>query len=585
MDTKEFIYKLKTERFPEEDYLYNKTVYVNDTTKVTITCKEHGDFEQTPHYIRRKDRGGCPLCKRNKSGYQVFDTKSFIKKAKEIHGNKYLYTSAEYVNTNTKLVITCKIHGDFEQTPNSHTHGAGCPKCAMVKKDNDPSRCHLFISKAKEIHNNKYNYDKVHYVNNKTKVIITCKKHGDFEQTPNRHIAGNGCPKCAIPLITASSEAKKDTTNSFIKKAKKVHGDFYDYSKVEYVDSNTKIMISCPEHGYFEQLPKGHLSGKRCIKCAKKDPFIEVIIKNFLRDNKINFVEHDRNILNGKEIDIYLPDYKFGIECHGNYWHSEALPSNRNRRSWLINHMKEKFNLCELQDIRLLQFYEDEILHKLDIIKKMILLKSSIGLEKIFARKTKLIDDTDERLSKNIINSFLDSTHIQGRCVYKYAYGLLDTNTSELLAVMLFNFTTSNRGSVADGKNWELVRFASSKQVVGGASKLLTAFCKDDRIDEIESIVSYSDNRISNGNLYKTLGFDLIKEIPPDYYYINTNNNQASERRYHKSFMKKSNQAKKFKDPTTCKKIFDPNLTEYENSHANGYYRIYNAGLRKWILK
>lgn len=587
MNTKEFIRKLKSERFIDEDYLYDKVVYVNDTTKVIITCKKHGDFEQTPHYIRRKDRGGCPLCRRNKSGYNVFDIKTFIKKANEIHGNKYLYNKATYIGSNTKVTITCREHGDFKQTPNTHIHGAGCPLCAREKvRDTNTYTINNFIESAKKIHGDRYDYSKSIYVNNKTKLTIICKEHGEFEQSPNRHNAGSGCPLCGKLLVLKEIDNKKYNTEDFIKRAKEIHEDFYDYSKVNYIDANTKIDIICPIHGKFTQLPKGHLSGKRCLKCAKKNPYIEEVIKDFLIENNIDFIEHDREILDGKEIDIYLPDYKFGIECHGNYWHSDALPANRKstNRSWLINHMKDKFINAEKKDVRLVQFYEDEILQKLDIIKKMILFKSHIGLERVFARKTTVVDDTSKYLTKTTVNNFLNKNHIQGACAYKFAYGLLSKNTNELLAVMLFNYTTSNRGSICNGKDWELVRFASDKQIVGGASKLLTAFCLDDRINEIANIVSYSDNRISDGQLYKSLGFELEKEVPPDYYYIDITNNRASTKRFHKSYMKKSNQAKRFSDPDTCKSVFDPNLTEYINANANGFFRIYNAGLRKWIL-
>ena len=120
----------------------------------------------------------------------------------------------------------------------------------------------IFIGKAKIIHGDKYDYSKVDYVNAKTKVCIICKKHGEFLQSPNKHLIGNGCPKCI---------GRGKTNDDFINEAKKIHGSKYDYSKVEYVNTSTKVCIICKEHGEFWQTPHGHLSGKGCIRCAKKE--------------------------------------------------------------------------------------------------------------------------------------------------------------------------------------------------------------------------------------------------------------------------------------------------------------------------
>jgi len=104
-----------------------------------------------------------------------------------------------------------------------------------------------FINRAEKIHRNKYDYSLVEYVNTKTKIKIICKKHGIFEQTPNNHLCGKNCPKC--------HDYNKLTTKEFINKAEKDHGNKYDYSLVEYVNTKTKIKIICKKHGIFEQKP------------------------------------------------------------------------------------------------------------------------------------------------------------------------------------------------------------------------------------------------------------------------------------------------------------------------------------------
>ena len=183
-------------------------------------------------------------------------TEEFIAKAREVHGNKYDYSKVEYKNTNTKVCIICKEHGEFWQTANSHLSGHGCPNCTgNIKKTSKE-----FIARAHEVHGDKYDYSKVEYKNNSTKVCIICEEHGEFWQLPNNHIKGQGCPKCI---------GKNLTTEDFIAKAREIHGDKYDYSKSEYINSQTKVCIICPEHGEFYQIPPSHLQGSGCPECAK----------------------------------------------------------------------------------------------------------------------------------------------------------------------------------------------------------------------------------------------------------------------------------------------------------------------------
>ena len=129
-----------------------------------------------------------------------------------------------------------------------------------------------FIKKARQIHGDKYDYSKVEYTNNKTKVCIICSEHGEFWQTPHSHLSKKGCPRCC-------KRNYKYTTEQFIEKAREVHGDKYDYSKVEYVNANTKICIICPEHGEFWQTPASHLNGKGCEKCVRPSYDTESFVK------------------------------------------------------------------------------------------------------------------------------------------------------------------------------------------------------------------------------------------------------------------------------------------------------------------
>ena len=187
-------------------------------------------------------------------------TKNFIKKANFKHNNKYDYSKTKYKSSSCKIIITCPEHGDFEQTPNSHLSGHGCGKCSK----NYNYSTEQFIEKAKFIHDDKFDYSKTLYLNARTKVIIICSKHGEFTQVPNNHLNGQGCPKCKIDKSTIEL---KSTTEEFIQKAKVIHNDIYDYSKVNYSNNYTKVIITCKQHGDFEQAPNVHLKGVGCPTC------------------------------------------------------------------------------------------------------------------------------------------------------------------------------------------------------------------------------------------------------------------------------------------------------------------------------
>jgi len=129
--------------------------------------------------------------------YNKVTLSDFILKAKKVHNDKYKYSKVDYQHTNNKVCIICSIHGEFWQTPHQHIQGRGCPKCAMLlRKQNHPFSTNEFILKANQIHNFKYDYIKVCYVDCKTNVCIICPDHGEFWQNPHRHLQGCGCPRC-----------------------------------------------------------------------------------------------------------------------------------------------------------------------------------------------------------------------------------------------------------------------------------------------------------------------------------------------------------------------------------------------------
>ena len=245
----------------------------------------------------------------------------FLADAHAAHGDKYDYSKVDYKDSQTKVCIIChktdafgREHGEFWQSPSCHTQGQGCPRCSGRKKRTREE----FIAQARRVHGDKYNYDKVVYVNDSTKVTVTCKKHGDFQITPTNHIhSGQGCKYCAHDK---TGERSRLTQDEFITRATKVHDGKYNYDKVEYRDSHTRVIIHCPKHGDFKQLPYQHLNGHGCPKCATEVTILKesVSTEEFIkRAQAIHSQKYDYSqvVMNGMNEPVYIicPE-------HGGFW-------------------------------------------------------------------------------------------------------------------------------------------------------------------------------------------------------------------------------------------------------------------------
>ena len=245
-------------------------------------------------------------------------TQEFIEQAKKIHKNLYNYSKVRYINNQTKVVIVCKIHGQFLQAPSHHLSKKGCALCKGSRRKTTEE----FITESKKIHKDTYNYSKVKYINNQTKVTITCIKHGDFFQIPSSHIYKKaGCPICAI-------EHRKNkltkAVETFIEQAHLIHKDTYDYSKIEYISSLKKVEIICKKHGSFWQTPSNHLNGKNCKKCSieKRTDIRRKGIKKFIEEVK----KTHQDTYDYANIEYINNKIKIAITCkvHGIFWQNPS---------------------------------------------------------------------------------------------------------------------------------------------------------------------------------------------------------------------------------------------------------------------
>lgn len=385
LTTEEFIERAKI--IHGDKYDYSLVNYINFSTKVEIICKTCGNhFWMTPGNHLYGEQG-CPLCAiehvKITSKKNALTLEEFITRAKEVHGNKYDYSLVEYVNLITPVKIICPIDGVFEQKPLLHLRGSGCQICAQ--RDLKMSK-EVFIRRAKEVHGDKYDYSKVVYINTNTKVEIICPIHGSFWVTPAAHLHGYSCKKCA-------NENKKYSTEEFIEKAREIHGDYYDYSKVIYTGHRKKVEVICPIHGSFFIEARKLLQGKGCPLCNRIISTGENKIKKWLELNNFKYTIYqtfeglkDKRSLN---VDIYLPENNLAIEYQGEHHYKavqfKGIPKEKAEENFkeVLKHDKIKEEYFKNSNINLLCIHYcdynniDEILEKVVIEKDYEYLKNT----------------------------------------------------------------------------------------------------------------------------------------------------------------------------------------------------------------
>jgi len=530
----EFI--IKSKKVHGNKYDYSIVDYVNGTSPITIICPIHGEFiKNGSHHLRGQ---GCPKCATNKTSNKQRKTKGdFVKESKLIHGDKYDYSKVKYVNYNTKVTITCQTHGDFNQTPGGHLSGRGCKYCSQ----NHPMNTRMFIEKSRFVFGDVYGYDKTDYTTSSKKVTITCPIHGDFRKSPNNHlIKKQGCPRCSKIIDTIS----------FIEKSKSRFINNFNYDKTHYTSMDDECVVTCVTHGDIVVTPKYHInSSYGCKSCSNSNSKGEEEITNFLTILGVDYVSNDRSLLNGKELDIYIPEYNLAIEHNGLYWHSSEFLDKDYHLDKTINCIENK--------IKLIHIFEDEWLHKQEIVKSMIKHRLRLTDKTIFARKC------DVRVvTKKEKKDFLNNNHLQGSCPTTYDVGLYYGGL--LVSIMCFG-----KRDILKNKNMELIRFCNSlnTNVVGSFGKLFSFFKRSNT--DIKEIISYCDRRWGEGGVYLENGFTFISDTIPNYCYI-VNKSRESRYKYQKH------------------KLLNMGLgvvseTEEEIMLKNNFYRIYDCGNKKYV--
>lgn len=531
-------------------YDYSLSVYEGSTKHILIVCPFHGNFYKTPskHLLGQ----GCPDCSKENKKDTLED---FILKANKLHNNFYNYDKSIYTKSKDNINIVCKEHGEFSIIASNHLQGQGCPNCN--------NKLENFIENSHKIHNNFYNYSKVKYINNSTKVCIICPIHGEFFQTPSNHVQGRGCIICGRQ---SSAKFKQYDTKSFIEKANIVHSNKYSYSSTLYQNFYEPIAIICPEHGPFNQRPYMHLYGNGCPKCSYSISKAELEIVEYIKSLGID--EQDIQMsyrLENKQIDIYLKKYNLAIEFNGTMFHHS---SNSKYVSYFalktqVNpyYHYDKWKLCFDNGITLLSIYDFywNIESKKDILKSKI--KHYLGLDKkIFARKTSI-----KEIDNYIAYDFYSQNHLEGKGLFygrSKSYGLFINDKLIMAATVGKIYDQSSKVF----KN-KLHRICTLKghTVIGGISKL------NKYLNKIYPDYSYQILLSSGGSSLKCSNYKIIK---PRYFWVHPN----TLKYYHRNSTQKAKLEKTFKKPLE-------DLSETEYMESLGFLKVYDNGLAEIFVK
>lgn len=539
-------------------------------------------------------------------------TEKFIEKARLVHGNKYDYSKSVYVTSHCKLVIVCPVHGEFEQIPNSHLNGRGCDQCGVQTRAKlKAMSTSSFIDKAKSVHGDKYDYSSSTYTTSKEKIAIICPIHGEFRQTPNAHLNGQNCPKCGKSKQT---DNKRMTHTEWLSKVESVHGEKYDYSQSNYVDSKTKVVIGCPTHGSFSQNPINHRLGQGCPKCGK------LSMAKAQSSDTLSFMDAAARVHDGKylyhHVNYVTSDKKVTITCklHGdfdqipdNHLQGVGCPKCSNRISkpelvikdmldqlgviyvhgdrslikpleldfylpehnlaiefnGLVWHSEEfgkdrhyhanKTSLCKAAGVRLVHIWEDDWNRNQDLELEFI--RHLIGAstkKKVPARKCH-----PDIVSYRVACEFMDKNHVQGSCTHSVAVGLF--HEGELVTVTMFTVR---------GNNYELVRHANADNVIGSLGKTVSFFRKH----YSNPIYTFCDNTRFLGDSYIKAGFIEDESIAPDYKYV------VNGVREHKFLWRRAGIAKKLPH------VYSEDLSERQMMEAAEIYRIWDCGKTRYVL-
>ena len=508
--------------------------YVNNSTPLDCECEKGHRWQASVANLLHRQTG-CPYCVGNA---QL--TLEKVRQRLSIINPNIKILNSNYVNSLSSLDCECEKGHKWQATANSLINNqTGCPYCAKKANLtlNQIKQRLSIINPTIKVLNEIYEVGK--------KLLCECEKgHRWQAYMVNLLVRKSGCPHCAGNAKLTLEKVKQQL--SIINPDIKILSD-------SYTNNATPLDCEC-EKGHKWQATANALISRQtgCPKCARIQTKSEAKVQELLELNGVEFITNDRQILNGKELDFYIPSAKLAIEVNGEFWHSSA------QERITKNYHLEKTLECEAQGIKLLQFWDfNELQLKWQICESMILNALNKTSNRLYARQC-----IAKEISSKEGKKFCDLNHIQGNKGASI-YLALEHN-SKIVSVMSFGKSRFNKNV-----EWELLRFCNltSYSVVGSASKLLKYF---ELNYNPKSLISYADRRRSSAlsNVYKELNFKLLRNAEPNYFYFKP--------RDLKLFSRQTFQRHKLEK--YFGKSFDSKLTEGQIMQDEGFLRLYDCG-------
>jgi len=512
-----------------------------DRWKITIECPEHGEFTQDPQ--KHLAGQGCPKCKPGLiSIARTPDWGAWKYKASSVHCGKYEYLSRTKVRGRFVVEIECPVHGLFTQDAAKHTGGQGCPKCAYRDLD-----------KRGQLEKRFPAFDWSHVspeIGSRDELLVLCPEHGKTTSTFNRLMQRkeslSACSKCSVEARGAASRVSAE---EWKRRISLTHdGLTVDADSVS--TCQEKARVTCSKHGEFFARPNDLVNGHGCPTCAcGRTSSGENDMAEFIQQCGFEVKRGNRSLLGGYELDIYVADARLAIEYCGNYWHGEKFKKS--------SYHQKKMDAANSVGLRLLTVFEDEWVFMRNKVEERV--RQALGIvTKVWARNTTVRD-----VGWGVARQFLDQHHMQG-CGIAPSRSLGLFIGDQLLSVMTFGKHRYGFDGV------EMYRFCTAPgiSVVGGLSKLIAHYAKS---SAAKSLHTYADLRWGTGEGYRVAGFMPRGRTKPGYFWCR-GLDRITRVRFQKHRL------------ADVLENFNNDLSEAENCHANGYWRIYDCGMSSWSM-
>jgi len=543
----------------DKNTLCPSEIGLNSSKKVWWKCLNSDHSYESTTASRKRGRG-CPYCTNKKVliGFNDFASQS-SELLSEWDFSKNKIDPTEITSGSDKAVWwVCANSHSYNMSAYKRSIGRGCPVCAgktVIFETSVKGDSHM--SELWDYEKNSVDPELISTGSNKLCWWIGKDCGHRFEKSPKFIKNGSECPYCASanPQVLKGFNDLQTKAPHLVREWSKKNllspSDFIAGSK-------KKVWWVCNKgHEWETAIEYRYKSLSSCPKCSMKgtsktEKEVQNFVEHIISDNS-QIVFNSYQIIPPQELDIYIPSKNIAIEFNGLYWHSEMAGKDK-------NYHYDKWKKCQDQGIQLITIWEDDWKNNRLIVESMLKHKLILSdTDKIYARKSFF-----KEISYVDAESFLNKHHIQKYKGMTKNFGLFDTHKKELIAVMSF----SSKNNILS-----LERYATSVNVVGGFSKMLKNSIKyfKNNNPNIDTVVTFSDHEVSDGELYKKNGFEVDYLIDPDYKYIYKN------QRFHKfSF-------RKIRFEKDSELIFKKEMTEKELADLNGIFRIWDSGKTKYI--